>query len=475
MTANREELRVIGIEIRNLFDTKNYSINFNQDPNVTIIFGLNGTGKTTILRMIYDLLSLNFIELEKNNFKSFVLKLRNNVFIEYEKGTTPENSKITRMDKATKSKQVWKPYSVKALEQIPKYSRKKKFDYLSFYNYFIESNISKKVIQMFNNDEHDKVFEFLYQLDEQDQEFSRITKDLIPPEVYDLTELFFKKKYAPIPQWFNDLININPLLYIKSERLVQYEKIIQRRTSRYQDYKRIIIRVISIFSEELKNLKEEFISNYNETSQTLNRTFPKRVIENLKAPTEQFLTSSELENQIEEIRRKEVELISFGLLTKKQKEIAEVDIESLEIPEIAKSISLWVEDANEKHSKFNILLEKLKTFRDVINEHLNDKEIRFDTEEGFYFLTNSFVRLPGNKLSSGEQHIVVLSFQLIFKAEKNSLVLIDEPEISLHSIWQNNFVDDIIKMGANKSLFFILATHSSEIINGRFSLIQQLI
>src|SRR5690349_22975449 len=35
-------------------------------------------------------------------------------------------------------------------------------------------------------------------------------------------------------------------------------------------------------------------------------------------------------------------------------------------------------------------------------------------------------------LSSGEQHELVLLFDLIFRVEKNTLVLIDEPELSLH-------------------------------------------
>lgn len=471
-----ENLKIVGIEVKNLFNSKNYVINFNQDPNVTIIYGVNGTGKTTILRMIHQILSSNFIDLEKNNFESFIFKLKNNIYIEYIKNESIEKSEIIKTDKNKNFRKVWKPYSLKAMERLSMISRKKQIDYLSFYNYFVNNNLSKKIIQIFNKKNDDNVMDLLFELDETDNNFSLLTKDLSPHFVFELVGLFFKEKYTPIPDWFNEFIHSNPLLYIKTERLVQYKKLREEDIHRYKKelIEEKIIRVISLYSKELENLKRKYIEDFNEISQTLNRTFPKRVVNALKTPTEELENIPELEDQIKNIRIKEDELISFGLLTKKEQEIAEIEVESLKVPEIAKSISLWIKDTNNKHSKFDTLLEKLKLFKSVINNHLIDKEVKFDVEEGYYFLTNSGERLSGDKLSSGEQHIVVLSYQLIFLAKEESLILIDEPEISLHTIWQNNFVDDIIKMGKNKSLSFILATHSSEIINGQFSLIKKL-
>jgi predicted ATP-binding protein involved in virulence len=45
------------------------------------------------------------------------------------------------------------------------------------------------------------------------------------------------------------------------------------------------------------------------------------------------------------------------------------------------------------------------------------------------------------------------------------LVLIDEPEISLHVGWQKEFLADIIRIANVSSLRFIIATHSPQIIN----------
>ena len=471
-----DKLKIIGVEIKNLFSTKNYEIDFNQDSDVTVIYGLNGTGKTTILRMIHDILSLNFNDLEKNNFKSFILKLKSNSYIEYIKKKSIEDSEIIKYSKKKKSEPIWKPFSMKEIEGITRYYRKKQYDFISLYNYFIKTNLSNKIIQMYDNDEDDEIIDFLFRLNETDQQFEFLTEGVPIPIIFQLLELFFKKKFSPIPKWFNDIVNSNPLLYIKSERLTQYNKLIERRRTRYEFEipEEKLIRVISKFSEELKRLKTKNINTFNEISQTLNRTFPKRVVDILKSTNRKLSSTPELEKQIKKIRNKENELISFGLLTKKQQEIPEIEVESLQVSEIAKSISLWIDDTNDKHAEFDILLGKLKLFKDLINKHLLEKEIKFDSEGGYYFFTDSHERLSGENLSSGEQHIIVLFFQIIFLAKENSLVLIDEPEISLHTIWQNSFIDDIFKMGKNKSLSFILATHSSAIINGRFSLMRKL-
>jgi predicted ATP-binding protein involved in virulence len=59
----------------------------------------------------------------------------------------------------------------------------------------------------------------------------------------------------------------------------------------------------------------------------------------------------------------------------------------------------------------------------------------------------------------------VLTYDLLFNVKPNSLVLIDEPEISLHVTWQKEFLNDIVRIAAINSSRFIVATHSPQIIN----------
>jgi predicted ATP-binding protein involved in virulence len=77
-------------------------------------------------------------------------------------------------------------------------------------------------------------------------------------------------------------------------------------------------------------------------------------------------------------------------------------------------------------------------------------------------------------LSSGEQHELVLLYELLFKVEPKSLVLIDEPELSLHVGWQVSFLKDLQEVIKLADLDILMATHSPDIIQDRWDLTVEL-
>ena len=78
--------------------------------------------------------------------------------------------------------------------------------------------------------------------------------------------------------------------------------------------------------------------------------------------------------------------------------------------------------------------------------------------------------IPLNELSSGEQHELVLIYNLLFTVSENTLILIDEPDLSLHVGWQKSIISDIERIQNLRSLTVIMATHSPQIINDRWDL-----
>lgn len=72
-----------------------------------------------------------------------------------------------------------------------------------------------------------------------------------------------------------------------------------------------------------------------------------------------------------------------------------------------------------------------------------------------------------NNLSSGEMQVFVLLTHLYFNpaVQRGNLVIIDEPELSLHVQWQEIFVDSLLD--ASDDVQFLLATHSPSIILDR--------
>ncbi len=69
------------------------------------------------------------------------------------------------------------------------------------------------------------------------------------------------------------------------------------------------------------------------------------------------------------------------------------------------------------------------------------------------------------ELSSGEKQIIIMIAHLIFEEDQkpSGVFIIDEPELSLHINWQEIFVDAITE--ASPKTQFILATHSPSIIS----------
>lgn len=65
-------------------------------------------------------------------------------------------------------------------------------------------------------------------------------------------------------------------------------------------------------------------------------------------------------------------------------------------------------------------------------------------------------------LSSGEKQLFLRALALKFLELNNSVILIDEPEISLHPQWQKKIIDVYESIGKNNQI--IIATHSPHII-----------
>ena len=94
--------------------------------------------------------------------------------------------------------------------------------------------------------------------------------------------------------------------------------------------------------------------------------------------------------------------------------------------------------------------------------------------KGISIRTRAGERLDLGMLSAGEQHELVILYDLLFRTPNDSVILIDEPELSLHVAWQEQFLDDLEEMAQLSNFRAILATHSPEIIGDRWDLTVEL-
>lgn len=104
----------------------------------------------------------------------------------------------------------------------------------------------------------------------------------------------------------------------------------------------------------------------------------------------------------------------------------------------------------------------------IVRSEFSNKRLVFDTEHGLYFVSGDTIIIP-ESLSSGEQHFIIQLIMMIFKADEGALILIDEPELSYHPAWQMDYLKNLRRIAELGDYQFILATHSAQIFDYRWS------
>ncbi len=110
--------------------------------------------------------------------------------------------------------------------------------------------------------------------------------------------------------------------------------------------------------------------------------------------------------------------------------------------------------------KINTRIKNLFKFIDEIFSETNKKiNIDPDTNEVYFRRNGSHITME--QLSSGEKQILIILFSVFLMEEQPYILLMDEPDISLHISWQQKLIDII--HGLNPNCQLIMSTHSPSI------------
>ena len=122
---------------------------------------------------------------------------------------------------------------------------------------------------------------------------------------------------------------------------------------------------------------------------------------------------------------------------------------------------------------FDDLYNRINALKTIANARFMYKKVSVGTR-GLDVAAWDGSKLDLQMLSSGEQHELVLLYDLLFGIAENSLILIDEPELSLHVAWQDEILNDLQEMANLSDFCVLLATHSPQIIRDRWDLTVEL-
>jgi len=111
------------------------------------------------------------------------------------------------------------------------------------------------------------------------------------------------------------------------------------------------------------------------------------------------------------------------------------------------------------------LAESTIVYIDIINDFLVNKNVYINERNILSAKMDNGTALPIEKLSSGEKQVLIMFYLLLFDAKQGSLIIIDEPEISLHVGWQQRLGKTFSDIARLRDMHMIVATHSPQVIH----------
>lgn len=243
---------------------------------------------------------------------------------------------------------------------------------------------------------------------------------------------------------------------IEEQRLVR--SVLRRKINRTDGkkvFERKIVQTVEEIPDKLKKEISIAAGEYSQISSELDSTFPQRLF----AQTE-GLTREEFDRELSSMGEKLTKLQKYEISSF----TASADVQFKE--EDARALKVYFDDFQRKYEKYDRLLEQLELFENVVNKRFRFKKVYISMQEGIWIADEEGDEIPLLRLSSGEKEILVLFYQLIFEVPEGSLLLVDEPEISLHIAWQRMFAEDMQTIVRRKGIKAVIATHSVQIVNG---------
>lgn len=416
------------IKVEGLFNVFTHEIVFND--NVTIIMGENGVGKTVTLNLIEALFSGKFEYLMEIEYKSIVVTFLKETWTINRSSNKGRRGIRTDLIIFT-SKKDTSPFEINSdmlLPTLPSYVER--LDESTWYN---------KRSQQFYDKE----------------------------QVLERYGIETSARSLLIPSWYQKQMNNNKVKMIKTQRLISTTK---------QGTKPTNI-MVKVYSDELASLMQDEMAKAGMGGADLDRTFPVRLLKYMKGhkqynPTEIFQNLKELEYYRHQLS--DVGLLSEAELDHNDDELI-TEIDKLDKTMLS-VMHLYVKDSWEKLHKYDNIYKKVSILKDIINERFNHKLFFISSQKGFTFLPSDdpIIDIPVEKLSSGEQNELVLFYELLFKCDAKDLILIDEPEISLHLAWLQAMIGDLKRITSENGASLLIATHSPDFVGDNYELVQNL-
>lgn len=460
-------MRINKINIKKLYGFIDKDIEFRN--NISILVGINGSGKTSVLNIINWLLKPNFSELCKIEFESITLSFHYKsddyvlVCAQNKVEITFDLENLTKKKKFNQIQATFKIHPIKLTknEQL-KDAIAGEYDGLS-------------------PEKHEKeTWEFLF-------------GELPKPIVIGLDRNLYTEEGEDI-RFQSEVFSNDKKRAIRRVRFDDYtplNKVKQLLSQEHNIYRNKILELYSSLNEKIMLSAFDKIFTKSNIATLLKEPKPSvSAIDVLKEQVVNFLIENQTIKPNKKVRSFKISVKKvndyFDTLKSilKQTQSGKEDQNLLYITNISqfKKINDLVIEFKKFESDTQKLYFPLKDFLNTINNFLIDssKQIYFDknsSEVKFSILDRNDNKIDDDRdiknLSSGEKQILILLTYIKYNSNLN-VFIIDEPELSLHPKWQGEFLEAVDKLMPKDSQL-IIATHSPEIIGDKKEFCQVLL
>lgn len=434
-------MQFIGVKVYGYLD---FDVQFH--AGVTFLIGVNGSGKTTILRLVEALLAPSFRDLITIPYGEI------SISFEDKKKLIKITAKKTKKQFELSSSEVEQPLAFQLIDE----------DQLA-----VMLSRERRGADIFDE----------YQVKYSNNETFKYISDINEPVILGL-ERTYKSINESSKEFYLDLY---PEIRRPSSRslrergvvhgalavgLMESQILVQDayRHCRNIESKKFEIMREKIFTSAFKYYDASIIENIG--SIMLNQKERKNILEKkaeIGSTLRKIGLATETNDGLETFFQKLAKLFASNESTKESKGYAIEWI--INKAQIDRMLDL-IRAIDGHRSSINDIYAPINKFIEIVNFFYNDtgKSIKIDAVGQLIFEKPNKQCTNIEALSSGERQLLIMFAHLIFNkyGNKSNVFIIDEPELSLHLKWQESFVKKAIKANANAQL--ILATHSPEII-----------